>query len=216
MLPNNPLKKAPFLQILTNEEIDALFLSAKPSVFKKNDVIFKEQTYIKSLPIIIKGVVRVLVVNRENTNKREVLLYYMKAGETCSSSIASGVFNDKIDIRVEAETDCEILFLPLDKFTSLLSKYPELFELLLQNYLGIFKKIVAKVSSLAFYPLDERVLFLLQEKYQLTENPIIETTHEELARELGSTREVITRILQQMEKENIVALKRGKIELILK
>lgn len=214
MISNNPLKKAAFLSLLSNDEIDQLLLSGRPAYFKKNDIIFRENTYLKSLPIILKGVVRVFVINQEDTTKKEVLLYYMKEGETCSSSIASGIFNDKIDIRVEAETDCEILFVPIEKFTSLLNKHPELFEMLLQNYLSIFKKIVSRVSTLAFYSLEQRVYFLIQEKSRLTGKNIVETTHEELARELGSTREVITRILQQLEKDNLIVVKRGKIEII--
>lgn len=214
MVTNNPLKKAVFLSILSANEIDELLISGKIAYFKKNDIIFRENTYLKSLPIILKGVVRVFVINQEDTTKKEVLLYYMKEGETCSSSIASGIFNDKIDIRVEAETDCEILFVPIEKFTSLLNKHPELFEMLLQNYLSIFKKIVSRVSALAFYPLEQRVYFLIQEKSRLTGKNIVETTHEELARELGSTREVITRILQQLEKDNLIVVKRGKIEII--
>jgi CRP/FNR family transcriptional regulator len=213
---SNPLKKSGFLSYLSNDELDDLYYSGKRVTFKRNDVILKENTYVKSLPIILNGIVRVFVVNQENTNKKEVLLYYMKEGETCSSSIASGIFNDKIDIRVEAETDCEILFLPLEKFTALLNKYPDLFELLLQNYLHIFKKIIASVSALAFYPLEDRVYKLLLTKSKLQNNTIIQTTHEELARELSSTREVITRILQQLEKNNILKLHRGKIELLIK
>lgn len=211
---SNPLKKSAFLGYLSNDELDDLYYSGKRVTFKKNDIIFKENTYVKSLPIILNGIVRVFVINQENTNKREVLLYYMKEGETCSSSIASGIFNDKIDIRVEAETDCEILFLPLEKFTALLNKYPDLFELLLQNYLHIFKKIIASVSALTFYPLEDRVYKLLLAKSKLQNSSMIQTTHEELARELSSTREVITRILQQLEKNNILKLHRGKIELL--
>ncbi len=211
---SNPLKKSGFLSYLSNDELDDLYYSGKRVTFKRNDVILKENTYVKSLPIILNGIVRVFVVNQENTNKKEVLLYYMKEGETCSSSIASGIFNDKIDIRVEAETDCEILFLPLEKFTALLNKYPDLFESLLQNYLQIFKKIIASVSALAFYPLEDRIYKLLLAKSKLQNNTIIQTTHEELARELSSTREVITRMLQQLENNKVLKLHRGKIELL--
>lgn len=209
----NPLRKSAFLSLLTNDDLDEMLKVGKVAYFKKNDVILKENTYLRSLPIILKGIVRVFVVNQEE-GKREVLLYYMKEGETCSSSIASGIFNDKIDIRVEAETDCEILFLPLAHFTQLLQKYPDLFELLLQNYLQIFKKIVRTVSALAFQPLDKKLYQLLLAKSSLRESNIVDTTHEELARELGSSREVITRLLKELEKENLITTERGKIQLI--
>ncbi|GIV27645.1 MAG: Crp/Fnr family transcriptional regulator [Bacteroidia bacterium] len=211
---NNPLKKSNFLNQLSNEELDDILKSGKIGYFKRNDVILKENTFLKTLPIILSGVVRVFVVNQEDVGKREVLLYYMKEGETCSSSIASGIFNDKIDIRVEAETDCEILFLPLYYFTQLLSKHPELFELLLQNYLQIFKKIVNTVSALSFYPLEKQLYALLIAKAKLRESNIVETTHEELARELRSTREVITRILNQLADEKKIKIYRGKIEIL--
>jgi len=210
----NPLRKSAFLSQVTNDDLDEMLKSGKIAYFKKNDVILKENTYLKSLPIILKGIVRVFVINQEDEGKREVLLYYMKEGETCSSSIASGMFNDKIDIRVEAETDCEILFLPLLHFTQLLQKYPDLFELLLQNYLHIFKKIVRTVSALAFQPLDKRLYQLLIAKAYLRESNIIDTTHEELARELSSSREVITRLLKELEKENLIITERGKIKLV--
>jgi CRP/FNR family transcriptional regulator len=96
----NPLIKSAFLSQVTNDDLDEMLKSGKIAYFKKNDVILKENTYLKSLPIILKGIVRVFVVNQEDEGKREVLLYYMKEGETCSSSIASGMFNDKIDIRL--------------------------------------------------------------------------------------------------------------------
>lgn len=210
----NPLKKSNFLNQLTNEELDEILKTGKIVYFKQNDVILKENTYLKTLPIILSGIVRVFVVNQEEIGKREVLLYYMKEGETCSSSITSGIFNDKIDIRVEAETDCEILFLPLLYFTQLLTKHPELFESLLQNYLQIFKKIVNTVSALSFYPLEKQLHTLLLSKAKLRNSTIVETTHEELARELSSTREVITRILKQLEKEGIIKVYRGKIKLL--
>jgi len=210
----NPLRKSEFLSQVTNDDLDEMLKSGKIAYFKKNDVILKENTYLKSLPIILKGIVRIFVINQEYEGKREVLLYYMKEGETCSSSIASGIFNDKIDIRVEAETDCEILFLPLSHFTQLLQKYPDLFELLLQNYLHVFKKIVRTVSAFAFQPLDKRLYQLLIAKAHLRESNIIDTTHEELARELSSSREVITRLLKELEKENLIITERGKIKLV--
>lgn len=207
------LKKISFLQGLPNEDYEYIIKHSQMVSYHKNDVILKENSYLKSLPIILKGAVRVLVLNQEDFGKKEVTLYYIKEGETCSSSIASGIFNEKIDIRVEAETDCDILFLPFSNFAHLVAKHSDMFELLLQNYLQVFKKIVNHVSFLYFHPLEKRVLYLLKEKAKLREDKTIDITHEDLARELGSTREVITRILHQLESEKLVKLERGKIQL---
>ncbi|MCX7728774.1 MAG: Crp/Fnr family transcriptional regulator [Bacteroidia bacterium] len=208
------LKEISFLKGLSNEEYEGILKHCQIVSFDKNEVIFKENSYLKTLPIILNGAVRVLVINQEEVGKKEVLLYHIKAREACSSSIASGIFNEKIDIRVEAETDCDILFLPFSHFAHLISKHPEIFEELLQNYLQLFKKIVNSVSALYFYPLDKRILYLLKEKAKLRNNSVIDITHEEIARELASTREVITRILHQLEEQGHLKIERGKIRLI--
>ncbi len=206
------LRKISFLSPLNEDEINQLKKVSFFKSFKKNEIIISEYSYNRGIPIILKGIIKILLVN--NADEKEVLLYYLKEGDTCSTSISSGIFHEKMELKVVADSDCEILFLPIDYFKDNLRNHPEIFEILLRNYFNLFHHLVNSVANIAFNPLDKRLYELLNYKAKVFNNNIIAITHEELAKELSTSREIITRILKVMEKDNKVILKRGSIELV--
>lgn len=209
----NLLKKVDFLQPLSQEELLQLNNSSFLKEYSKGEVIASEQSYVRGVPIILKGVIEVRLVNK--SKMKEAFLYYLKEGSTCSTTISAGIFKEKIELKVVASTDAEILFVPLDYFSGILRQHPDIFEILLHDYYKIFMQIINSMSSIAFDSLEERLIKLLYQKSGIINSVEIETTHEELANELGSSREVITRILKELEQVGKVKLHRGRIELIM-
>lgn len=206
------LRKISFLSPLNEDEINQLKKVSFFKSFKKNEIIISEYSYNRGIPIILKGIIKILLVN--NADEKEALLYYLKEGDTCSTSISSGIFHEKMELKVVADSDCEILFMPIDYFKDNLRNHPEIFEILLRNYFNLFHHLVNSVANIAFNPLDKRLYELLKYKAKIFDNNIIAITHEELAKELSTSREIITRILKVMEEDNKVVLKRGSIELV--
>ncbi len=179
--------------------------------FKEGDVILNENAYIRSIPIVKKGSLKVLRLDDEG---KEILLYYIKPGETCIMSFLGGIHEDTSKIKVVAEEESEILLVPIDKVNLLIKEYPEWLDYIFRLYHKRFEELLEIVNAIAFKKIDQRILQLLNEKKKLTGSSEINITHQQLADELGTARVVVSRLLKQMETEGIVNLYRNKISLL--
>jgi CRP/FNR family transcriptional regulator, anaerobic regulatory protein len=179
-------------------------------MFREGDVILDEDAYIKSIPIVTKGSIKVM---RSDEDGREILLYYIKAGESCIMSFLGGMHQDRSKVGALAEEDSEILFIPIEKVSLLISEYPDWLDYIFRLYHKRFEELLDVVNSIAFKKMDERLLNLLKKKSELIGSKQIAITHEQLANELGTARVVISRLLKQMEDEGLVKLARNKLTL---
>ena len=112
------------------------------------------------------------------------------------------------------EEDAEIMLIPADKAKEWVRKYPEWTDFIFNLYQKRFEELLEVVNSVAFQKIDTRLLHLIKQKTQLYQSKEISVTHQQLADELGITREATSRVLKQMEKENLLILSRNKIELL--
>ncbi len=188
-----------------------LYEYGKLKVLSPGDSVINEQAYIKSVPIVTKGSIRVL---RSDEDGRELLLYYVRAGESCVMSFLGGVLNDTCKVKVVAEEETEILFIPIDKIKLLNKEYPEWLAFVFRLYHARFEELLNVVNAVAFKKMDVRLLDLLQTKKKLTNNNTLSISHEQLSNELGTARVVVSRLLKQMEEEGMVQLGRNKITLM--
>lgn len=179
---------------------------------KKNyaagDVILNENSHIRSIPIVTKGTLKVI---RTEEDGREILLYYIKAGESCIMSFLGGLHNETSKVKAEVEDDAEILFLPVDKVSIFIKEYPQWLDYIFRLYHKRFEELLDMVNAIAFKKVDERLLVLLHKKKNLNGNSTLQITHEQLANELGTARVVVSRLLKQLEDSGQVSLGRNKI-----
>lgn len=176
-----------------------------------DEVIVSENAYIKAIPIVTKGSIRVM---RTEPDGREILLYYIKAGETCVMSFLGGIHDDKSKVKAITEEPTEIQFVPMDKVSSLIKEYPEWLDYIFKLYHKRFEELLEVVNEIAFQKMDERLLNFLKRKSALSDSNIISLTHEQIAIELGTARVVVSRLLKQLEELNVVKLSRNRIEII--
>jgi CRP/FNR family transcriptional regulator len=179
--------------------------------FEEGDVILQENAHIRSIPIVTSGSIRVM---RSEGDEKEILLYYIKAGESCIMSFLGGLHNDTSKVRAVAEEKTEILFVPVTKVKELIREYPEWLDYIFRLYHQRFEELLEVVNAVAFKKMDERLLLFLEKKADITQNKILSITHEQLAAELGTARVVVSRLLKQMEVEGLVQLGRNKITLL--
>lgn len=180
-------------------------------IFKEGDVIINDHSYIKSIPIVITGSIKVM---RTDDDGREILLYYIKSGESCIMSFLGGLHQDTSKIKAIAEEDTEILFIPTEKLNILMREYPEWLDYMFRLYHKRFEELLDVVNEIAFKKMDERLLNYLENKVALSKSNIISITHEQMANELGTARVVISRLLKQLETDGVVELGRNKIILL--
>ncbi len=179
--------------------------------FSEDDVILNENAYIKAIPIVVSGSIKVI---RTDEDGREILLYYIRPGESCIMSFLGGIHNDTSKVKAIAEESTEILFIPIDKVNELIREYPEWLDYIFRLYHRRFEELLEVVNDVAFKKMDERLLSFLRKKAEMANSSVILVTHEQLANELGTVRVVISRLLKQMEDEGMVELGRHKITLL--
>ena len=182
-----------------------------PKQYAQGEVILNENSNIYAIPIVIKGSIKVI---RTDEDGREILLYYIKAGESCIMSFLGGMHQETSKVKAEVEEDAEILFLPMDKVVLFIKEYPQWLDYIFKLYHKRFEELLEIVNAIAFKKVDERLLNLLQKKKELSESNVINTTHEQLANELGTARVVVSRLLKKLEEDGILQISRNKITLM--
>ncbi len=195
----------------SSEIKDKLFEYGYAKTFSEGDIILNENAYIKAIPIVTSGSIRVMRTDEEG---KELLLYYIKAGESCIMSFLGGIHHDTSKVKAIAEEPTEILFIPIDKVTSLIKDYPEWLDYIFRLYHKRFEELLDVVNAVAFKKMDERLLNFIKKKSEMANSHTLYVTHEQLANELGTVRVVVSRLLRQMEEEGLVKLGRNKITLV--
>jgi CRP/FNR family transcriptional regulator, anaerobic regulatory protein len=178
--------------------------------FKAGEVMLRENAGVNTIPIVLSGTLKIM---REEPDGREILLYYIHPGESCVMSVFAGLYNSPSKIKAVAEENAEVLMFPSNKVKDWIKKYPEWTDFILFVYHKRFEELLEVVNDVAFQRTDERVLGWLKKKASMIGANDIITTHQQIADELGSSREVISRLLKQLEKENKIILNRNKITL---
>jgi CRP/FNR family transcriptional regulator len=203
-MENQTLQKyfsKPLLQELMNSGI--------VKEFEEGDVIIQEDKFPKAVPIILEGSVRVI---RSEEDGNDILLYYLKPGDSCVMSLLSALHNDSSKVRGEIEEKAKILFIPVENISKFFRDFPEWLDYILSIYHKRFEELLEIVQSVAFKKVDERLMELLKKKSELLNGErTLNVTHEQLARELGTSRVVVSRLLKEMERQNMVKLGRNKI-----
>lgn len=193
------------------ELVEKLYRYGVTKTYNEGDIILDENSSIRSIPIVMKGMMKVI---RTEEDGREILLYYIKAGESCIMSFLGGMHNEKSIVKAEVEEDTEILFLPVDKVSLFIKEYPEWLDYIFRLYHKRFEELLDIINAIAFKKVDERLLNLLHKKSEILNSKTIVITHEQLANELGTARVVVSRLLKQLEDSGKLQLGRNKIVIL--
>ncbi len=179
--------------------------------FKENDLIMDYGKYIRMMPIIIKGTVKVL---RLDENGNEILLYYLSSSESCSMAYSCCIEAKKSEVKAIAEDDLELIAIPHVKLDEWLCKYPSWKNYIMRSFNERFIELLKSIESIAFHKLDERLIAYLKEKQRHTGSSVIKSSHYQIADELATSRVVISRLLKQLENSKKIILYRSEIKLL--
>ncbi len=192
------------LEFLDKELVEEFDKYGQLMSIPKGTCILKEGQYVKVIPLVLQGFVKVSITS----DTKELLLYYIKAKESCVMSFSAGLDNAKSRINAVCEDETELLALPVEKMNVWVNKYPSLAHLLYGQFNIRYLDLIDTIDQLVFKNLDVRLYNHLKELTSLKENQLIKTSHRQLANELGSAREVISRIIKKLENDG--KIKQGK------
>lgn len=167
--------------------------------------------YIRTVPILLSGSVKIL---RADSEGREALLYYLGGMDSCAMSLSCCLDRRKSEITAIADEKTKLIAVPVDKIEEWITKYSTWKQFVFLTYQRRFEDLLGAIDQIAFQKLDERLLGLLNRKSKQCGCSVFNVTHEELGNELATSREVVSRLLKQLERLGRVKLSRNKIELI--
>lgn len=182
----------------------------KLTEFSAGTVIMDVGQYVKLVPLVIEGAIK---VSREDEDGHELFLYYLQGGQTCSMSFTCCMMNKKSEIRTIAEENTKMIGIPIRYVDEWMTKYQSWKNFVMQTYDFRMMELVRTIDSIAFHHMDERLLAYLDKKAKATHSKVINATHQEIAYDLNASREAVSRLLKQLENDGRVKLGRNKIEL---
>lgn len=166
--------------------------------------------YIKGMPLLISGVIKVL---REDPEGDELLLYYLEQGDTCSMTMSCCIGQTRSEIRAVAETDARLIMIPVRKMEDWIANYRSWRNFVFESYNTRLNELLQTIDSIAFMNMDERLVNYLREKRRVNEDDVIRNTHQEIAYDLHSSRVVISRLLKKLEQMGKIELHRNYIKI---
>lgn len=185
------------LASLEDELVLSILEESDLKIFQKDTVLIREGQYLKHLPVIIDGIVKVY----SQYDDKELLLYYIKPKQSCIISFAAATYNQPSKIFAITEEESKILLLPTNKVGEWTSRFPRFSQLFFDLYNQRYLDLLDTINQLVFQVLDQRILSYLIEKSELLDSDIIKITHRLIANDLGTAREVVSRVVKKLEKE---------------
>jgi CRP/FNR family transcriptional regulator len=178
---------------------------------KADEVILEYGQIVRNMPIIVSGSVK---VSRRDQEGKEILLYYVNAQESCAMTFTCCMEQFPSEIKAVAEEDVVMLTLPISVMDDWLRKYSSWKSFVMGTIRNRFNELLNTIDQVAFQKLDERLKHYLQQKAKHTGSRLLNLSHEEVARDLATSRVVISRLLKKMENDDRLLLYRNQIKLL--
>ncbi len=208
MEQNPEINKA--LSYLNPELVSEITKAAITKEIPMGTEILREGQFVKVIPIVLNGLIRVYTRRKE----RDLLLYYIRPNESCIMSFAASLKNEPSKVFALTEEDTTALLLPVDKVSSWIKQYPNLNDLFYQQYNLRYSELLDTIHHVLFEKMDTRLYDYLKEKVNLTNKNPLKISHRQIASELGTAREVISRVMKKLELEEKVKQHINAIEIL--
>ncbi|GMQ27733.1 Crp/Fnr family transcriptional regulator [Algoriphagus confluentis] len=171
-------------------------------------ILMEPGQFIKAVPLVIQGSIKIM---RMDEDGKELFLYYLEEGQTCALSLTCCSAAKPSEIKAVVEEDATLIFIPVQIHEQWVDEFKQWKDFVSNTYQQRFREMLIALDAVAFKRMDERLMrYIVTKMKQLKANEL-HTTHQEIANELGTSREVISRLLKQLEKKKWIELGRNVI-----
>lgn len=191
--------------------VNAIVAHSVTKEFPKDAELLREGQYVKVIPLVLSGLIKVF----SRHEGKELLLYYIRPNESCIMSFAASLKNEPSKVFALAEETTTALLLPVDEIPQWTKQYPDINTLFFQQYNMRYSELLDTIQSLLFDKMDKRLFDYLQEKVALTHKNPLKISHRQIANELGTAREVISRVMKKLEAEGKLKQDSNGIEIMV-
>ncbi len=179
--------------------------------FKTGETLMDFGSYIKMVPLVIEGSLKVM---REDEEGNELFLYYLQPSDVCSMSFTCCMMNKQSVIRAIAEDETKLIAIPIKLVNEWMGKYQSWRNFVMMAYDQRMYELVKVIDTIAFTKMDERLVDYLEKRSAATQTAIINATHQAIANDLNASREAVSRLLKKLEKMGRVRLGRNEVEIL--
>lgn len=179
--------------------------------FDEGDMLMRPGQYFKQALLLAEGRVKLY---REGENGEEFFLYYLEPGNACALSIICATRNETSEIKGIAVTPVKAFAIPLQHMDSLMKEYRQWYYFVLETYRTRFEELLQVIDQIAFHSMDEKLEFYLKRQFDTLKSKTISITHQQIADDLNSSREVISRLLKKLESNRRISISRNEITLL--
>jgi CRP/FNR family transcriptional regulator len=206
---HEPIKK--LFSSFSSSLIDDIEKNAVIQDFKTGDILMRTGQYIKNTVLVISGRIKIY---REDDNGGEFFMYYLQPGQACAISMICATKNETSQIMAKVVEDAELIMVPLPLMDKWMMQHRTWYEFVIETYRSRFEEVLDVVDNIAFKAMDERLVFYLKRHQEVSNTKVLNLSHQEIAVELNTSREVISRLLKKMEQRGLLKLHRNQIELL--
>lgn len=200
-----------FPSLYSANSSDLLLENSTVEKVDKDTVILKVDQVIRYVPMLLEGTVKVLRIDRDGN---ELFLYHILPGESCAVTLKAFLAKQKSLIKAVAVEESKLMLVPDHLVRRIYQSDSVFLNFILDTYHGRFEELLLLIDQIAFQRIDKRLLQLLKERSEALDRNVLQITHQQLADELNSSREVVSRLLKQMENKGLLALGRNQIKII--
>ncbi len=176
--------------------------------FEEGSVLMRPGQYFKNSLLILDGRVKLY---REGENGEEFFLYYLEKGNACALSMICATRNESSAIKAKAMTDVKALAIPIQYMDALMRDHRQWYYFVLETYRARFEELLEVIDQVAFHSMDQKLEFYLKRQFELLATNKIIITHQEIADDLNSSREVMSRLLKKLESQKRISISRNEI-----
>ncbi len=179
--------------------------------YAEGEDLMKSGQNIKSTILIKEGLVKVY---REDEEGNEIFIYYLEPGQACALSIMCAIQNRTSEIKATAVKPTEVISIPIHFVDQWMREYKSWYQFVLSTYRARFEELLNTIDAIAFKNMDERLVMYLKKHAQILNGKTIPVTHAQIATELSTSREVISRLLKKLAERGLIIVNRQNIEII--
>lgn len=194
--------------IFEKDLLDEIEKNGMYKEIKENEKIIEIGDYIKNMPLLLEGAIKIL---REDENGDELLLYFIERGDTCAMTLSCCLGQTKSGIRAVAEKDSSLIMIPIEKMEEWMANYRSWRNFVLESYHSRLSEMLDTIDTIAFMNMDQRLMRYLQDKAKVNQNEMLYITHEQVSKDMHTSRVVVSRILKKLENEGKIKLQRNFI-----
>lgn len=206
----NP-EQFPFWSIMTEDEQKVTKNRLYTRTYTAGQIICRGHNDCLGMILILRGTMRAYLLSPDG---REVTLYRIREGESCIMAASCVLRAISFETHIDAETDCDFLVLPATVISDFINKNPQIKAAAYEMAAGRFSDVIGAMERLVFLNLEQRLASFILEEVAETNSDTINMTHEQIAVNIGSAREAVSRSLKRMEEHNWIDMFRGGIRLI--